>query len=52
MLNAVTIMTDAMSGQTAENAAKILTRCINGVKKCVHYSAENPFCYQYKNDAE
>ena len=58
MLYAETITIDVMSGQTTRNAAKILTTCMSGVKrcvkqcvkKCVNYAAENPFCYQYENN--
>ena len=46
MLNAVTAMTDAMSGQTVESAATILNTCMNGVERLVNYAAENPFCRQ------
>ena len=50
MLNAVTVMTDAMSGQTVGNAATILNTCMSGVEKGVNYAAENSSCHQDKHD--
>ena len=54
MLNGVTFMKDAMSGQTVGSAAKIIYTCVvmSGVKNRVNYAAENPFCFQDKKNAE
>lgn len=41
MLNAATVMTDAMSGQTVGSVATILNTCMSGVEKGVNYAAEN-----------
>ena len=41
MLNAATVMTDAMSGQTVGSVATILNTCMSGGEKGVNYAAEN-----------
>ena len=50
MLNAETVMTDAMSGQTVGSATTILNTCMSGVEKRVNYAAKNSSCHQDKHD--